>query len=55
MAERKRPAPEDRPEPPAQGPVPGMERPHSDPQPGPHSPPPPTKDEVRPPKQAGRG
>lgn len=55
MVERERPISEDRPKPPAQGPIPGIERLRSDPQPGPHSPSPPTEDGVRPSNKAGSG
>ena len=55
MEERERPGSEDRPKPPAQGPIPGMERPRSDPRPGPHSPPPPAEEEARPSSQPGTG
>ncbi len=55
MAEPERPVSDDCPVPPAQGPVPGIDRPRSDPQPGPHSPPPPTEDAARPSNKAGSG
>ena len=48
MAEMEDRVSENRPLPPAHGPVPERERPRSEPQPGPHSPPPPTEDGTRP-------